>query len=167
MSMPEPDDSRWTVSGPSAWPSAAGSTGWFSPVPTHESTCVAEPAVPELAQEGVEAALLLDGLLKAGEGRHRVRAAGAVPADARVSFVRSSMVVPPTCAARPERHRTPLPVARSGLLEGHDHVRRRFSRLRPVRSRWIGVTAIRRLTTAWKSVPSTASPDGGGPPIQK
>jgi len=26
---------------------------------------------------------------------------------------------------------------------------------------------MRRLTTAWKSVPSTARPDGGGPPIQK
>ena len=38
---------------------------------------------------------------------------------------------------------------------------------RPVRSSWIGVTAMRRLTTAWKSVPSTARPDGGGPPIQK
>ena len=46
------------------------------------------------------------------------------------------------------------------------HVRSRLSRRRPVRSRWIGVTAIRRFTTAWKSVPSTASPDRGGPPIQ-
>ena len=46
------------------------------------------------------------------------------------------------------------------------HVRSRLSSDRPVRSRWIGVTAIRRFTTEWKSVPSTASPDGGGPPIQ-
>ena len=52
------------------------------------------------------------------------------------------------------------------LSGAHSHVRNRLSRRRPVRSRWIGVTAIRRFTTAWKSVPSTASPDGGGPPIQ-
>ena len=31
----------------------------------------------------------------------------------------------------------------------------------------MGVTAMRRLTTAWKSVPGMACPDGGGPPIQK
>ena len=27
--------------------------------------------------------------------------------------------------------------------------------------------AVRRLMTAWKYVPGTARPDGGGPPIQK
>ncbi len=43
-SMPEPVDSRWTVSGPSAWPSAAGSMGWLSPVPIHESTLSPRPA---------------------------------------------------------------------------------------------------------------------------
>ena len=49
----------------------------------------------------------------------------------------------------------------------HAQVLSRLSSRRPVRSRWIGVTAMRRLTIAWKSVPGTASPDGGGPPIQK
>ena len=55
---------------------------------------------------------------------------------------------------------------RRGRCRAPAPVRNRLSRRRPVRSRWIGVTAIRRFTTAWKSVPSTASPDGGGPPVQ-
>ena len=46
------------------------------------------------------------------------------------------------------------------------HSRSWRSRRRPVRSRWIGVTEMRRFTTAWKSVPGTLIPDGGGPPIQ-
>ena len=56
--------------------------------------------------------------------------------------------------------------APSAVGRPHVQVLRRRSRLRPVRSRWIGVTATRPLTTAWKSVPGTASPDGGWPPIQ-
>ena len=70
---------------------------------------------------------------------------GAVRSGRRWYAGQSPEPVPPT--------RLPAPPASS-----QSHVRSRLSRLRPVRSRWIGVTAMRRLTTAWKSVPGTARP---------
>ena len=65
------------------------------------------------------------------------------------------------------RQGTPYPSGAAASGRVQSQVRKRLSSRRPVRSRWIGVTEIRRLMTAWKSVPLTASPDGGGPPIQK
>ena len=69
---------------------------------------------------------------------------------------------PPAGSSRPRaatparRRRRPRRRPRPG--GGQVHVFSRRSSRRPVRSRWIGVIAIRRLTTAWKSVPSIARP---------
>ena len=49
-----------TLSGPSAAPSAFGSTGLFGPVETHELDRVAEPRLAELVHEALEAALAAD-----------------------------------------------------------------------------------------------------------
>ena len=109
----------------------------------------------------------LEGLYLAGSGRpsrrrdhrrarreRRSRDPGRREAPALIALSRR----------RVRRPRATTSPASSGSV--HVHVFRRRSRLRPVRSRWIGVTATRRLMTAWKSVPSTARPDGGWPPIQ-
>ena len=70
-------------------------------------------------------------------------------------------------AGRPSADCPSSAAADAGFGSSQRQLRIRLSSRRAVRSSWIGVTAMRRLTTAWKSVPWTASPDGGGPPIQK
>ena len=105
------------------------------------------------------------GCTRAGADRPPASAALAGAVAAPPTAGRSSppprSAPPPrgsTWAPRPRRPRSPSSVQSQAWSW-------RRSR-RPVRSRWIGVTEIRRLTTALKSVPGTLIPDGGGPPIQ-
>ena len=168
IESPELDDSRFTVSGPSASPSRAGSTGWLPPVDDPRVDDVAEPGGTKLAHEGVQAAFVLETGDEAADRCHRVgrpgarRPAGSAGRSMACSFGGRPSPGPPSYAASVAGGLGRRQVARVGgrrrVGSVQSQVRRRLSSRRPVRSRWIGVTAMRRLITAWKSVPSTARP---------
>ena len=99
MSSPEPADSRWTVSGPSACWIWSGSTGcWDRRHPRVD--LVAQPAVAQLGHEPVETAPPADRALQAGQRRRIALLGGARTALQATRSDRPRPVVlsdPPGC----------------------------------------------------------------------
>ena len=150
------------------------STGWRRSR-SHRRDLIAEAGfVQGLGDEAVQSAFRLDRGREPGEpatappavaGAARVHRARRAGCRGRLIMDRLRSAVRSRAGVADGTPRRSVDQSASGSSQVHSRSRR--SSRRPVRSRWIGVTATRRLTTAWKSVPGTASPDGGWPPIQK